>query len=64
MRAVKSASAKVHKESKDRNWALPNHVVSEDEVRTAIQDAEKGTFHTIQESMAHFEQWLESRKKR
>lgn len=64
MKTVKSASAKVCKEYKGRNWAVPNLVVSEDEVRAAIQDAEKETFHTVQESMEHFEQWLESRKKK
>jgi hypothetical protein len=64
MRTIKTSADKAYKEPKDRNWALPNQVISQEEVQNAIQYAEKGPFHTVQESMQRFEQWLESRKKR
>jgi hypothetical protein len=45
------------------NWALPNQTVTHDDFTNAIKESEKGPFYTVQESMQHFEQWLESRKK-
>ena len=44
------------------NWALPNQTVSPDEFMAAIKEAEKGPFYTVQESMQHFEEWMNSRK--
>ncbi len=44
------------------NWALPNQKVTHAEFMDAIKEAEKGPFYTVQESMQHFEEWLNSRK--
>lgn len=46
------------------NWALPNQTVTHNEFMSAIKQAEKGPFYTVQESMQHFEQWLKSREKK
>lgn len=46
------------------NWALPNQKVSHDEFTDAIKEAEKGPFYTVQESMTHFEEWLNSKEKK
>ena len=64
MSTSKSTKVKVDGETNERNWALPNQIVSLDEVQATIKSAEKGPFHTIQESMEHFEQWLKSRKRK
>ena len=58
MRTVKT------KETKEINWAIPGQTVTHDEFMSAIKQAEKGPFYTVQESMQHFEQWLKSRVKR
>ena len=64
MGTTKSASVKAGKKPKDRNWAIPDQVVSMEEIHTAIKSAEKGPFMTVQEAMNDFEQWLKSRQKR
>jgi hypothetical protein len=46
------------------NWALPNQTVTHEEFMESIKEAEKGPFYTVQESMQHFEEWLNSRKKK
>ena len=61
MKATKTTTLKACKE---RNWAIPDHVVSLEEVQTAIKSAEKGPFMTVQEAMNDFEQWLKLRQKR
>jgi hypothetical protein len=49
---------------KPRNWVLPGTSLSQDEFLSGIQEAEKGPFQTVQESMENFEVWLKSRKKK
>jgi hypothetical protein len=61
MSTTKTASVKTGKEPKDRNWAIPDQVVSLEEIQTAIKSAEKRPFMTVQEAMNDFEQWLKSR---
>jgi hypothetical protein len=57
MRTVKT------KETQEINWAIPKQTVTHSDFMTAIKSAEKGPFHTVQQSMQHFEQWLKLRKK-
>ena len=64
MNTTKTATVKAGKEPKERNWAIPDQVVSLEEIQTAIKSAEKGPFMTVQEAMNDFEQWLKSRQKR
>ena len=64
MKATKTTTLKACKEPKERNWAIPGHVVSLEDVQTAIKSAEKGPFMTVQEAMNDFEQWLKLRQKR
>jgi|APHig6443717497_1056834.scaffolds.fasta_scaffold2498945_1 hypothetical protein len=37
--------------------------MSENEFIAGIKKAEEGPFHSVQESITHFETWLKSRKK-
>ena len=64
MSKTKASTVKADKEPKERNWAIPDQVVSLEEIQTAIRSAEKGPFMTVQEAMNDFEQWLKSRQKR
>jgi hypothetical protein len=64
MNTRKPAMVKADKEPKERNWAIPDQVVSLDEIQTAIKGAEKGPFMTVQEAMNDFEKWLKSWRKR
>ena len=64
MNTSKTTKVKADKEPKERNWAIPDQVVSLEEIQTAIKSAEKGPFMTVQEAMNDFEQWLKSRQKR
>jgi hypothetical protein len=64
MSTLKTNAVKADKEPKERNWALPDQVVSLEEIQTAIKSAEKGPFMNVQEAMNDFEQWLKSREKR
>ena len=64
MTTPKTTSVKTNKDSKERNWAIPDQVVSLEEVQTAIKTAEKGPFMNVQEAMSDFEQWLKSREKK
>ncbi len=64
MSTPKTATVKSDQEPKERNWAIPDQVVSLEEIQTAIKNAEKGPFMTVQEAMNDFEQWLKSRQKR
>ena len=61
---TKNPTVKADKEPKERNWAIPDQVVSLEEIQTAIKSAEKGPFMKVQEAMNDFEQWLKSREKR
>ena len=60
MSTTKTKAVKADREPKERNWAIPDQVVSLEEVQTAIKSAEKGPFMTVQEAMNDFEQWLKS----
>jgi len=64
MNTTKTTTVKAGKVPKERNWAIPDQVVSLEEIQTAIKSAEKGPFMKIQEAMNDFEQWLKSRQKR
>ncbi len=64
MNTTKAASVKADKEPKERNWAIPDQVVSLEEIQSAIKSAEKGPFMKVQEAMNDFEQWLKSREKK
>ena len=64
MSITKTKAVKADREPKERNWAIPDQVVSLKEIQTAIKSAEKGPFMTVQEAMNDFEQWLKSWQKR
>ena len=64
MSTTKTKAVKADREPKERNWAIPDQVVSLEEIQTAIKSAEKGPFLTVQEAMNDFEQWLKSWQKR
>jgi predicted transcriptional regulator len=64
MNKMKATTVKADKEPKERNWAIPDQVVSLEEIQTAIKSAEKGPFMKVQEAMNDFEQWLKSREKK
>jgi hypothetical protein len=64
MSTSKTTSVKADKDPKERNWAIPEQVVSLEEIQTAIKSAEQGPFMKVQEAMNDFEQWLKSREKK
>jgi len=64
MSTTKPKAVKADREPKERNWAIPDQVVSLEEIQTAIKSAEKGSFMTVQEAMNDFEQWMKSWQKR
>jgi len=64
MNTSKTTSVKTDKDPEERNWAIPDQVVSLEEIQTAIKSAEKGPFMKVQEAMNDFEQWLKSREKK
>ena len=64
MKTTKTTSVKADKDPEERNWAIPDQVVSLEEIQTAIKSAEKGPFMNVQEAMNDFEQWLKSREKK
>ena len=64
MNTTKATTVKADKESQERNWIIPDQVVSLEEIQTAIKSAEKGPFMKVQEAMNDFEQWLKSREKK
>ena len=64
MNTTKPTTVKADKKPKERNWAIPDQVVSLEEIQTAIKSAEKGPFMKVQEAMNDFEQWLKSREKK
>jgi len=64
MSTTKTKAVKADREPKERNWAIPDQVVSLEEIQTAIKSAEKVPFMTVQEAMNDFEQWLKSWQKR
>jgi len=64
MSTTKTPIVKADYEPKKRNWAIPDQVVSLEEIQTAIKSAEKGPFMKVQEALNDFEQWLKSREKK
>ena len=64
MNTTKVTTVKADKEPKERNWVIPDQVVSLEEIQTAIKSAEKEPFMKVQEAMNDFEQWLKSREKK
>jgi hypothetical protein len=64
MSTTKTKAVKADREPKERNWAIPDQVVSLEEIQTAIKSAEKVPFMTVQEAMNDFEKWLKSWQKR
>jgi len=47
---------------KDSRWTRPGKM-NKHELMAGVQQAEEGSFHSVQESMTNFEQWLKTRKK-
>ncbi len=64
MNTTKITSVKADNEPNEHNWAIPDQVVSLEEIQTAIKSAEEGPFIKVQEAMNDFEQWLKSREKK
>ncbi len=64
MNTPKTSNVKADNEPKEQNWAIPDQVVSLEEIQTAITSAEKGPFMKVQEAMNDFERWLKSREKK
>lgn len=64
MSTTKTNAVNADREPKERNWAIPDQVVSLEEIQAAIKSAERRPFLTVQEAMNDFEQWLKSWQKR
>ncbi len=47
-----------------KTWILPNIDLTQEDVIKGIRLAEEGPFHTVQESMEHFELWLKENEKK
>jgi hypothetical protein len=58
MNTAKTTLLKDDKEPKERNWSIPDQVVSMEEIQSAVKSAEKGPFMKVQEAMNDFEQYL------
>jgi hypothetical protein len=52
------------KNSDTKNWTSPNCSLTQEEFINGIHKAENGSFHSVQQSMDHFESWLKSREKK
>lgn len=62
---VSMKSIKIKEKKQDpKSWVLPGTSLSQDELLAGIKEAEKGPFHTVQESMENFEIWLKSKEKK
>ncbi len=46
------------------SWILPGNSPTQDELLAGINEAEKGPFQTVEESMENFESWLKMREKK
>jgi hypothetical protein len=55
---------KVVKTNKTKSWVKPGVTLTQSEFIEGIKKAENGKFYTVQESMQHFEQWIQSRPKK
>jgi hypothetical protein len=60
MSIKKTKAVKADREPNERNWSIPDQVVSLEEIQTAIKSAEDGPIMTVQEAMNNFEQRLKS----
>ncbi|MDD2278188.1 MAG: hypothetical protein PHD06_02960 [Bacteroidales bacterium] len=49
------------KNTTNKNWALPGEPLSFEEFEKGIKEAEKGSFHTIEESKKMIERWRKQR---
>ena len=58
---MKSIKTK-EKKQESKSWILPGKSFSHEEFSEGIEKAEKGSFHTVQDSMENFELWLKTRK--
>jgi hypothetical protein len=47
-----------------KSWVKPGVSLTQSEFTKGIQQAKNGKFFTVQESMQHFEQWMQSRPKK
>jgi predicted transcriptional regulator len=47
-----------------QSWVMDGNSISQDELIKGIEEAEKGPFYTVQESMENFELWMKSREKK
>ena len=52
------------KSKETESWALPGNPISIDDFREAIKKAEKGPFHTVEESKQILEGWRKKRNSR
>jgi cellobiose-specific phosphotransferase system component IIA len=55
---------KIVKTKTEKSWIKPGVALTQSEFVEAIKKAENGKFFTVQESMQHFEQWMQSRPKK
>jgi len=60
MKAIKPKNGKTGKKS----WILSETTLTSNEFISGIRKAEKGPFSTVQESIEHFEKWLNQREKK
>ena len=60
---MKSIKTK-EKKQEAKSWILPGKSLSQVEFSEGIQIAEKGPFHTVQESKENFELWLKTREEK
>lgn len=47
-----------------KSWTSSGNELGLEEFLSGIKDAEEGTFHSVQESMENFEQWMKSKEKK
>jgi hypothetical protein len=55
---------KVVKANNTKSWVKPGVTLTQSEFVEGIKKAENGKFFTVQESMQHFEQWMNARQKK
>ncbi|MGE5447342.1 MAG: hypothetical protein ACM3PR_03200 [Bacteroidales bacterium] len=57
--------SKTEEQNKElKSWTSSGNSLSPEEFLSGIKEAEQGTFHTVQESMENFEQWMKTREKK
>jgi hypothetical protein len=50
--------------NKAKNWIAPDNSLTQEEFLNGIKEAEEGSFHSVQQSMEKFDQWMKSREKK